>query len=243
MPETNSAYLYNNSLEKTSLGNTVLLPVEKENGFVLNENYDYPLDNHFNKYVKRTFDIAFSLLVIILLLSWIFPVLAILIKSTSTGPIFFKQKRTGVNNHPFWCWKLRSMYVNNEAHTKQASANDPRITPIGKFLRKFSLDEIPQFYNVLKGNMSVVGPRPHMLSHSETYSKTIARYMQRHYVRPGITGLSQVEGYRGEIKNERMIRNRVRLDLFYIEKWKFALDMYIIAKTIKLMLFGDKHAY
>ncbi len=205
--------------------------------------HPFPLDNNLDKFIKRAFDVLFSSVIIVLFLSWTIPLFALLIKLTSRGPIFFKQQRTGMNNEPFWCWKLRSMYVNNEAHVEQVIVNDPRITSFGKFLRKFSLDEIPQFFNVFIGNMSIVGPRPHMISHSEKYSKIVDRYMVRHFVKPGITGLSQVKGYRGEIQNERMIRNRVRLDIFYLEKWRFALDAAIILKTTKLMLFGDKNAY
>jgi putative colanic acid biosynthesis UDP-glucose lipid carrier transferase len=243
MPETNAAYSLKKFPEQSSHKDGAMFSIGKENNHLLEESYHFPLDNPFHKFFKRIFDIVFSLTVLVLFLSWIVPVLAMLIKLTSPGPVFFKQKRTGVNNQPFWCWKLRSMYINHEAHIKQATVNDPRITPVGRFLRKFSLDEIPQFFNVLRGNMSIVGPRPHMLSHSEIYSQTVEHYMLRHYVKPGITGLSQIEGYRGEIQNERMIHNRVKLDIFYIEKWKFALDMNIIAKTMKLMLFGDKHAY
>ena len=131
------------------------------------------------------------------------------------------------------------MYVNNDAHLKQALENDSRITSAGKFLRKFSLDELPQFFNVIYGDMSIIGPRPHMIIHTETYSEIVDDYMNRLCVKPGITGLSQVMGYRGEIKNKMMITNRVRLDIFYIKKWSVVLDIKITIKTIRLILFGD----
>ena len=201
-----------------------------------------PLDREANKFLKRVFDIIFSFFIIVFFLSWIIPLLALAIKLTSKGPVLFSQKRTGINNKAFMCWKLRSMYVNDEAHTQQATHNDPRITPVGKIMRKFSLDEIPQFFNVFIGNMSVVGPRPHMLSHTLEYSKVIDGYMKRCFVKPGITGLSQVMGYRGEIRNHSMIKNRIRLDTFYLERWRFVMDLTIVLKTIKLMLFGDKKA-
>lgn len=193
--------------------------------------------------VKRMFDLAVAIPVIILFLSWIIPIFAILIKLTSKGPVFFKQKRSGLNNLPFTCYKLRSMYINSEADMKQATIDDARITSIGAILRKFSLDELPQFFNVLLGDMSVIGPRPHMLQHTLQYSKFDSRYHLRQSVKPGITGLSQVMGYRGEIKNSHAIRNRVRLDLFYIRKWSLGLDLMIVLKTTKLLLFGDQKAY
>jgi len=210
---------------------------------LLQNKISYPLDMEDNRMLKRSFDIVFSLVVIMFFLSWLIPLLAILIKITSGGPVIFRQQRTGMNNRAFVCWKLRTMRTNREAHSRQASEGDPRITFIGRFLRKFSLDEIPQFFNVLLGNMSIVGPRPHMIRHTEQYSMVIDKYMLRHFVKPGITGLSQVAGYRGEIRNEAMLRNRVKLDVFYMEKWNFMLDLRIILRTVKLMLFGDRNAY
>lgn len=197
----------------------------------------------FGRFSKRSFDIFFSLLIFLLILWWMIPLLALLIKLSSKGPVFFTQQRTGRYNQPFTCYKLRSMYVNDDAHTRQAISNDPRITPAGRLLRKLSLDELPQFYNVLIGDMSIVGPRPHMLHHSETYAALVKEYPKRLLVRPGITGLSQVEGYRGEIKETQMIRNRVILDIFYIKNWAFSLDVYIVLKTVKLVIWGDKNAY
>ncbi len=198
-----------------------------------------PLENKINAKLKRNCDLVVSLLVIILLLSWLIPLLALFIKITSPGPVFFIQSRSGKNGVAFNCIKLRSMYVNNDAHSKQALENDSRITSAGRFIRKFSLDELPQFFNVIYGDMSIIGPRPHMLFHTEAYSEIVDDYMNRLHVKPGITGLSQVMGYRGEIKNKMMIANRVRLDIFYIKKWSVGLDIKIIFKTIRLILIGD----
>lgn len=197
------------------------------------------LEKPFNLLLKRTMDIMVSIFVILLILSWLLPILAIFIKLTSKGPVFFIQQRSGRNNIPFPCVKLRSMYTNVLAHKQQAVDNDPRVTPAGKFIRHYSLDELPQFFNVLAGHMSVVGPRPHMLFHTESYSQQVDTYMSRLNVKPGITGLSQVMGYRGEIKNRAMIANRVRLDLFYIKKWSPCLDLALILKTGRLLVFGD----
>lgn len=201
-----------------------------------------PLDEGENKFIKRTFDIVFSLLVCVLILSWLLPILAILIKLDSKGPVFFKQKRSGLNNKEFTCWKLRSMVVNNEAHTKQATEGDARITRIGRFIRKTNLDEFPQFFNVLIGNMSIVGPRPHMLKHTEEYSKIIEKFMLRHFIKPGITGLSQAVGLRGETTNPLMMKRRVKTDLFYIENWSFFLDIRIILLTVVNIFRGNKNA-
>lgn len=197
-----------------------------------------PLENTQNIILKRSIDVLVALTVILLLLSWFIPILAIIIKLTSKGPIFFIQERSGKDGVPFNCIKLRSMYPNTLANQQQAIENDSRITWIGKFLRKFSLDELPQFINVLIGQMSIIGPRPHMLKHTEAYSEIIDDYMHRLHVKPGITGLSQVMGYRGEIKNNLMIANRVRLDIFYIKKWSICLDIKIALKTVKLILLG-----
>lgn len=197
------------------------------------------LEKPINLLLKRTMDIMVSILVILLILSWLLPILAIFIKLTSKGPVFFIQQRSGRNNIPFPCVKLRSMYTNVLAHKQQAVDNDPRVTPAGKFIRHYSLDELPQFFNVLAGHMSVVGPRPHMLFHTESYSQQVDTYMSRLNVKPGITGLSQVMGYRGEIKNRAMIANRVRLDLFYIKNWSPCLDLALILKTGRLLVFGD----
>jgi Undecaprenyl-phosphate glucose phosphotransferase len=202
-----------------------------------------PLDDRKNQFIKRGFDIALSVALMLFVFSWLFPIIALLIKLDSRGPVFFKQKRTGKDNNYFLCYKFRTMYVNNEADTRQASKADNRITRIGAFLRKTSLDELPQFLNVLQGSMSVVGPRPHMLKHTEEYSKLINKFMVRHHVKPGVTGLAQSKGYRGETKNIIEMKNRVRLDRFYIENWSFILDLKIIFETAVSMIRGDEKAY
>ena len=190
-----------------------------------------PLDSWNNQLIKRAFDVLFSLLVIVLLLSWLVPLLALLIKLDSKGPVFFKQLRTGRDNQSFWCLKLRTMVINAESDIMQATKNDPRITRLGKFLRKTSLDELPQFFNVLAGSMSVVGPRPHMLKHTQDFSAELDKFMTRHRIKPGITGLAQSMGYRGETVEFEQKKNRVKLDLFYMKNWSLALDIKIIVKT------------
>ena len=178
-----------------------------------------PLDNSINLVLKRIFDIFFSISVILFVLSWLTPILAILIKLESKGPILFKQLRNGYNYKSFNCFKFRSMIVNEKADLIQVSKQDERITRIGKFMRKTSIDELPQFLNVLTGDMSVVGPRPHMLSHTSLYANKVDKFMVRHFVKPGITGLAQVSGYRGEVESDKDIVGRVKFDIFYIENW------------------------
>lgn len=202
-----------------------------------------PLDNFNNQIVKRIFDFVFALTVTVTILSWLIPIVAIVIKLDSKGPVFFRQKRSGEKNRSFTCLKFRTMIVNKDAHAKQATKDDVRITRIGKFLRKTSLDEFPQFLNVLQGTMSIVGPRPHMLKHTEEYSKLVTRFMARHYVKPGITGLAQSFGYRGEIQSIQDIRNRIKLDRFYIENWSLAFDIKIILLTVRSILTGHDKAY
>jgi putative colanic acid biosynthesis UDP-glucose lipid carrier transferase len=204
---------------------------------------DFPLDQLHWRFVKRCFDIVFSLGVIIFIISWLFPIMALLIKLNSKGPVFFKQLRSGRNNNPFTCWKFRTMHVNGDSHVKQASSNDSRITSLGRFLRRRNIDELPQFFNVLLNNMSVVGPRPHMLKHTEEYSQMIDKYMVRHFIKPGITGLAQVRGYRGEILHPAMMKNRIRIDIFYIKNWSLWLDLKIIFVTMVKTIRGDKNAY
>lgn len=202
-----------------------------------------PLDDSFKRFIKRLFDIVFSLAVIILLLSWLFPIIAILIKLESKGPILFKQERHGLSGKSFSCYKFRSMCVNEQSDSVQATKQDVRITKTGAFIRKTSIDELPQFFNVLFGTMSVVGPRPHMLQHTEEYAKTVNKYMVRHFVKPGITGLAQIKGYRGEIKVQADINNRVRLDIFYLENWSLLLDIRIIIQTVYNAVRGEENAY
>ena len=202
-----------------------------------------PLSNDYNTLVKRFFDIVFSLFIIMFFLSWITPIIALLIKIESSGPVFFKQTRNGIKYKEFTCYKFRSMVENIDAHIQQATKNDKRVTKIGKILRKTSLDELPQFYNVLIGNMSVVGPRPHMIKENERYSKSVNKFMVRHFVKPGITGLAQVKGFRGEIETNEDIVNRVKFDIYYLENWSLILDLNIVFLTAINFLTGHKKAY
>lgn len=216
------------------------------------EYYDYipilslrniPLEDSINTVLKRSFDIIFSSLIIIFILSWLTPVIAILIKLESKGPVFFKQSRNGFNYKEFDCYKFRSMMPNKDAHLYQATRDDQRVTKIGKFIRKTSIDELPQFFNVLFGDMSVVGPRPHMVSHTNIYAKRIDKFMVRHFVKPGITGLAQISGFRGEIESDKDIIGRVKYDIFYIENWSLLLDLKIIIRTFIHAVKGDDKAY
>ncbi|MDC0204484.1 undecaprenyl-phosphate glucose phosphotransferase [Flavobacteriales bacterium] len=202
-----------------------------------------PLTDFVNKVAKRLFDLVFSLLVIILILSWLYPIIAILIKLSSKGPVLFKQVRSGVDNEEFLCYKFRSMSQSSNADSKQATKGDSRITKLGAFLRKSSLDEFPQFINVFMGDMSIVGPRPHMLLHTEEYSALINKYMVRQLVKPGITGAAQVKGFRGETKELEDMEGRVRLDVWYIENWSLSLDINIIFHTIWNVFKGDEKAF
>lgn len=216
------------------------------------EYYDYipilslrniPLEVPINEFLKRGFDIIFSSLVIVCILSWLTPILALFIKMESRGPVFFKQTRNGINFKEFDCYKFRSMKPNKEANLSQATRDDQRVTNIGKFMRKTSIDELPQFFNVLFGDMSVVGPRPHMVSHTTMYAKRIDKFMVRHFVKPGITGLAQISGYRGEITSDKDIIGRVKYDIFYIENWSLLLDLKIVFKTLLRAVKGEEKAY
>ena len=202
-----------------------------------------PLDDPFSSLLKRLFDVVFSLAVIVLILSWLTPLIALVIKVESKGPVFFTQLRNGYNFKSFNCFKFRSMVNNPNADLVQASRDDARITIFGQLLRKTSLDEMPQFFNVLLGDMSVVGPRPHMLSHTNMYAKKIDKFMVRHFVKPGITGLAQVSGYRGEVESDKDIIGRVQHDIFYIENWSFFLDLKIIFQTLFNTIKGEEKAY
>lgn len=203
----------------------------------------YPLDYYSNFLVKRIFDLVFSITILVLLCSWLFPVIAILIKVTSKGPVFFVQKRYGFHEEVFCCLKFRTMVVNDESATKTTEDNDSRITSIGKFLRKTSLDELPQFINVIKGEMSIVGPRPHMLAVDNYYKPKIGRYSLRSMVSPGITGLAQVNGLRGDYGDvEVEMKKRILADTFYVRNWSFVLDLVIVLKTVLLVIGGDKNA-
>lgn len=202
-----------------------------------------PIDEPFNKFVKRSFDVALAIFIIVFILSWLTPILGLIIKLESKGPIFFKQKRNGLDYKEFYCYKFRSMRPNPEAHLYQISKNDPRVTRIGKIIRKTSIDELPQFINVLKGEMSAVGPRPHMVSHTHMYAEKIDKFMVRHFIKPGITGLAQVSGFRGEVEDDNHIINRVKYDIFYLENWSLLLDIKIVFQTIYNALRGEEKAY
>lgn len=202
-----------------------------------------PLEKNYAKYGKRGFDIVFSLFAIIFILSWLVPLIFLINKLESDGPIFFKQPRNGINKRLFWCYKFRSMKVNLEANDQMCTKGDSRITRIGSILRKTSIDELPQFINVLLGEMSVVGPRPHMEKHTGEYEKDVDKYLVRHFVKPGITGLAQVKGFRGEILEKADIINRTKFDIFYLENWSPIMDIRIIYATIFNCLKGEDKAY
>lgn len=202
-----------------------------------------PFEKRETHIQKRIFDIIFSLVVCVTILSWLIPILWLVIKLDSKGPLFFKQKRDGIDGKQFYCYKLRSMTVNDDADKVSASKNDKRVTKVGGFLRKSSLDELPQFFNVLFGDMSIVGPRPHMNAHTKKYVEEVENYLKRHTVKPGITGLAQISGYRGEVIEKSDIKNRVRLDIFYIENWSFILDVKIIVRTFLNVFIKEDRAY
>lgn len=224
--------------QKVSNTNRVIITGEMEpiGGLRLINPQEIPLDNINSRIMKRLFDIAFSLMAILFVFSWLFPILALLIRLDSKGPVFFLQKRTGINNKTFICLKFRTMQVNDQADVKQATADDSRITGIGKFLRRTYLDELPQFFNVLSGEMSVIGPRPHMLMHTRQYAGQIKYYLTRHYVKPGISGWAQVNGHLGETQELWQMEKRVECDIEYIKNWTFMWDMKIIWYTV----FGRK---
>ena len=202
-----------------------------------------PLESLENRIIKRAFDIVCSGLFLCTVFPFVYIFFGIAIKLSSPGPVFFKQKRSGEDGREFWCYKFRSMKVNAQCDTLQATENDPRKTRIGEIMRKTSVDELPQFINVLKGDMSIVGPRPHMLKHTEEYSNLINKFMVRHFVKPGITGWAQVTGFRGETKELWQMEGRVQRDIWYIEHWTFLLDLYIMYKTVYNAIHGEKEAY
>jgi putative colanic acid biosynthesis UDP-glucose lipid carrier transferase len=221
-------------------GTPLLEHIGKMPVFVLR---NLPLSYLHNALLKRSFDILASSMAIIILFPILFPVLSILIKLSSPGPVFFKQLRTGKGGREFSCYKFRTMKCSVDAHTKQATADDNRKTRVGDFLRRTSLDELPQFFNVLIGNMSLVGPRPHMLLHTTQYSPKVDKYMVRHFAKPGITGLAQVNGFRGETKEIELMENRIRFDIKYVENWSLKMDLKILFKTAFMVLKGDEKAY
>ena len=202
-----------------------------------------PLSLLGNRIVKRTFDFIVSSIFLITVFPFVYLIFGVLIKMSSPGPVFFKQKRSGLNGKDFYCYKFRSMRVNVDSDKVQATKDDPRKTRIGEFMRRTSIDELPQFINVWMGNMSIVGPRPHMLKHTEQYSQLIASYMVRHFAKPGITGYAQVTGFRGETQELWQMEGRIKKDIWYIEHWTFALDLFIIWKTIYNAIHGEENAY
>ncbi len=229
----NANELFNKNVKNEYYGDSTLVLKVKQLPFEVLE----------NRVIKRVFDIVFSLFICIFVLSWLYPIIFVLVKIESRGPVIFKQVREGLNGTSFVCYKFRSMYVNSDQNTMHASVHDSRVTKVGAFMRKTSIDEFPQFLNVLVGAMSVVGPRPHIEKFAVEYQKDVDNYIQRHDVKPGITGLAQVSGYRGEIQKRSDIKNRVRLDIFYIENWSLSLDLKIIFKTIFSVFRGDEKAY
>ena len=202
-----------------------------------------PLENKWNRVKKRVFDMAFSLGVVVFIFTWLFPILALLVKLSSKGPVFYKQRRLGRDNKDFVCWKFRSMRTDNDTVFRQATKNDPRITKIGAIMRKTNLDEMPQFLNVLMGQMSVVGPRPHPLKLNDQYKDIVDKYMVRHFCLPGITGWAQVNGFRGETQTPDIMEQRIKLDVHYIENWSFGLDIRIVIKTVMNMFGKEEKAY
>lgn len=230
IPKNNAIYSKNFTLEY--YGTIPILKLQK-----------LPFEKFETHFLKRAFDLFFSIIVCVFILSWLLPILWFFVKIDSKGEFFFKQKRDGARGNQFYCYKIRSMKKNKDSDIISTSLGDERITKVGSFLRKTSLDELPQFFNVLMGDMSVVGPRPHMNIETVKYLKEIDNYIVRNSVKPGITGLAQVSGYRGEVKNNSDIENRVRLDIFYIENWSFFLDLKIIVQTILNIFKGQDKAY
>ena len=204
--------------------------------------YTSPLEDPLNRLVKRSADIILSLL-FLLPTALLLPFVALAIKRMSPGPLFFRQKRTGIDGRDFWCLKFRSMHVNDDADRVQATKDDPRKFPFGDFMRKTNIDELPQFWNVLRGDMSIVGPRPHMLAHTEQYTQLIEKYMVRHFVKPGVTGWAQVTGFRGETRELWQMEGRVERDIWYIQHWSIWLDLRIIWMTFKTIFVRDEKAY
>ncbi|PQL92177.1 exopolysaccharide biosynthesis polyprenyl glycosylphosphotransferase [Apibacter sp. wkB309] len=202
----------------------------------------FPLDDFWNQFIKRLFDILFSLFVIIFILSWLYPLIAIAIFLESGKPVIYAQKRVGLGGNIFYCYKFRTMKNSKDNDIKATVKDDSRVTQLGRILRKSSLDEMPQFFNVLKGNMSVVGPRPHMVVQDNYYNDLLLRYSRRHHVKPGITGLAQVKGFRGEINSREDMQKRIIADIYYVRKWTFYLDMIIILRTVFKTIGGDKKA-
>ena len=218
------------------------IPMEFGNAYVMAQ-YNEPLMNVKNRFKKRIFDLVITIPFLFLVFPFVYLIVALVTKLTMPGPVFFKQKRTGYDGKEFWVYKFRSMKMNDDADSVQATKDDPRVSKWGQILRHTNIDELPQFINVLKGEMSIVGPRPHMLAHTEYYSARIGHYMIRHFVKPGISGWAQTHGLRGETKTVDDMARRVEMDIWYIEHWSLWLDVSIILKTIKDVITGDEMAY
>lgn len=210
--------------------------------FIL-KRYSVNLLDSYQVSAKRIFEILMVAAFLILIASWLFPIIALIIRMESKGPVFYKQLRHGQNNVPFYCFKFRSMKYDPEGHFKQASKGDSRVTKVGAFLRKSSLDELPQLLNVLIGEMAIVGPRPHAVPMNREFAEKIENFMFRHMVKPGITGLAQAKGYRGEINDSFDMNARLRYDLFYIKNWSFLFDIKIILWTFQSLIFKNENAY
>ncbi len=225
-------YTKSNKVQITFYENTPVLMFRRE-----------PLELAVNRFLKKIFDIFFSSFVLLFIFPWLFPIIMLIIKLESPGPVFFKQERSGRDNKSFTCLKFRSMRLNGSADSKQAKKGDIRITKFGSFMRKTSIDELPQFFNVFFGDMSVVGPRPHMVNHTKQYSELISNYLVRQYAKPGITGWAQVNGFRGETRELIDMENRVEYDIWYIENWNILLDVKIILKTVLNVFKGEENAY
>ena len=223
-------------------GETLNLQPQYIDDIVLMTTYSSPLEDPLNRFFKRTADIVISILAL-LLTALLFPFIMLIIKRQSPGPVFFRQQRTGLDGRNFDCYKFRSMHVNNDSDSLQATKDDPQKFPFGDFMRKTNIDELPQFWNVLRGDMSIVGPRPHMLLHTEQYSQLIRKYMIRHFVKPGVTGWAQVTGFRGETRELWQMEGRVERDIWYIQHWTLWLDLRIIWMTVKTLFVRDKNAY
>jgi Undecaprenyl-phosphate glucose phosphotransferase len=212
-------------------------------GMPVLKKYHEPLARLRNQTIKRTFDFITSGFILLFILSWLVPLVGLLIKLESKGPIFFRQERSGRDNNSFVCLKFRSMKMNDQSDVIQATKNDMRITKIGAFLRKTSIDELPQFINVFRGEMSIIGPRPHMLHHTKEYNERINHYMVRLYLKPGVTGWAQANGYRGEVKELGLMKKRVEHDIWYMENWSILLDIKIMYLTFLKIIKGDDNAY
>lgn len=225
---------------------TIGLPLKREqlDDVEIYTTYENPLINPVNKLVKRCFDLFVSAIALLCILPFL-PIIAFMIKKQSpNGPVFFKQPRTGLDGKNFYCYKFRSMHPNkDESGLVQAQKDDPRKFPFGNLMRKTSIDELPQFWNVLKGEMSIVGPRPHPVALNEEYVKLIDKYMVRHFVKPGVTGYAQVTGFRGETEELWQMEGRIKRDIWYMEHWSFWLDLRIMWWTVKQIIMKDEQAY